>query len=181
MSPERDWYALVAAGGPCPGCGLDANALDRADLGPSVLGEARRWEDALGELAADDEALRRRPEPGVWSAIEYAGHVGGVLSVFAERVRRMRLEDSPELGWWDHEAAVTEDRYAERTVDEARAAIADGAVALALALPRLDDPDGWVREGIRRGGERFTVETLVRFALHESAHHRVDARQSALG
>ena len=35
---------------------------------------------------------------------------------------------------------MTEERYAERSVDEARAAIADGAVALALALPRLDDP-----------------------------------------
>lgn len=178
---ERDWYALVTGGGTCPECGLDVSVVDRADLGPELLGEARRWEDALGAIAADAAALRRRPEPDVWSAIEYAGHVGGVFAVFAERVRRMRLEESPELGWWDHEAAVTEDGYAERTVDEARAAIADGAVALALALPRLDDPHAWERDGIRRSGERFTIETLARFALHESAHHRVDARQSALG
>ena len=102
-----------------------------------------------------------------------------MFTVFAVRVRRVRLEDEPELGWWDHEAAVTEERYDERSAEEARAAIADGAVALALALPRLDDPDAWVRAGTRRGGERFTVEGLARYALHESTHHRLDARISA--
>jgi hypothetical protein len=176
---EPDWYSLVAGGGPCPECGLDVNALDRSDLGPEILGEARRWEDALVELAHDEEAMRRRPAPDVWSAIEYAGHVAGVFAVFAGRVRQVRLEHSPELGWWDQDAAVTDDRYAERTVDEARAAIADGAVALALALPRLDDPDSWRRDGTRRGTERFTVEGLARFALHESTHHRLDAYRSA--
>ena len=92
------------------------------------------------DLQADDAVLRRRPDPDTWSAIEYALHVAGVFTVFATRVRRVRLEDDPELGWWDHEASVTEERYGERSAEEARAAIADGAVALALALPRLDVP-----------------------------------------
>jgi uncharacterized damage-inducible protein DinB len=177
--PERDWYELVAAGGPCPDCGLDVGAIRRSDLGPSVMGEARAWEEFLEDV--DDKAARRRPEPETWSALEYACHVAGVFDVFAGRVRRMRQEDEPELGWWDHEAAVTEEEYNERSLDDARTGIADGAVALALALPRLDDPAQWERFGTRRSGERFTVEGLVRFAIHESNHHRRDARTSARG
>ena len=36
MTTDRDWYELVAGGGPCPECGLDAGAVDRADLGPAA-------------------------------------------------------------------------------------------------------------------------------------------------
>jgi hypothetical protein len=175
----RDWFAVVAEGGPCPDCGLDALVVARVDLGPSLLAEARSWEDELADLAADDAAVRRRPRPETWSAVEYAAHVGDVLRIFAGRVRRCRFEDRPELGWWDHEAAAVEERYNDRPIADVRSAIADGAVALALALPRLDDPDSWERSGIRRGGERFTVDGLTRFALHESVHHRLDARRSA--
>jgi hypothetical protein len=181
MSEGRDWFALVAGGAACPDCSFEVGSIDRADLGPTLLGEARRWEELLGELDADDDALRRRPTPERWSAIEYGGHISGVFAVFAERVRRCRLEDDPDFGWWDHEQAVVDERFAERPVGDVRAAIADGAVALALALPRLDDPDAWKRAGRRRGGERFSIEGLARFALHESAHHRYDARRSATG
>ena len=179
MAEGRDWYAVVAGGGPCPDCGLDVAAIDRADVGPSLLAEARSWEDELAELGADDAALRRRPAPDTWSALEYACHAGDVLHVFAERVRRCRQEDDPELGWWDQDAAVIDEGYNERSVAEVRERIADGAVALALGLPRLDDPASWARTGTRRGSERFTIDGLARYALHESAHHRLDARRSA--
>jgi hypothetical protein len=179
VAEGRDWYALVTGGGPCPDCGLDAAAVARADLGPSLLAEARSWEDDLAELTGDDEALRRGPDPATWSALEYACHVADVLRVFAERVRRCRTGDDPELGWWDHEAAVVEERYNEQPVAGVRARIADGAVDLALSLPRLDDPAAWQRAGTRRDLERFTIDALTRFALHESVHHRLDTRRSA--
>jgi hypothetical protein len=179
MAEGRDWYAVVTGGGACPDCGLDTSAVARADLGPSLLAEARSWEDDLADLAGDEAALRRRPDPVTWSALEYACHVADVLRVFAERVQRCRTEDEPDLGWWDHEATAVDDRYNERPVPEVRARIADGAVDLALALPRLDDPASWQRAGTRRGTERFTIDAIARFALHESAHHRLDARRSA--
>jgi hypothetical protein len=174
----RDWYEVVFAGAPCPDCGLDVGEVAVADLAPAVLGEARRWEDLLGELAEDDAALRRRPSPDVWSAIEYAGHVAGTLDVFSVRVRRVREEERPELGWWDHETAVEEGRFAVQPAGDVRAAIADGAVSLALSLPRVDDRAAWQRIGTRRGAEVFTIEGLVRFVVHESTHHRDDAVRS---
>lgn len=175
----QDWYAVVSGGGACPECGFDAQQVDRADVGPSLLAEARRWGELLDRLAGLDDVLRRRPASGAWSAVEYACHVAGVFEVFAGRVERLRAEDGAELGWWDHEAAVSEERYAERPVPDVVAAIGDGAVRLALALPRLDDPPAWDRAGTRRPGERFTIEGIARYALHESVHHRLDAQRSA--
>ncbi len=159
----------------CPECGFDPETVDRAILAAVVMGEARRWEDLLADLATHDAALRRRPEPDIWSALEDAAHVGDALAVLAQRVARMRAEDDPDLEWWDQDAAAVEGRYNERDPGDVRVAIADGAVALALGLPRPDDPVAWERGGTRRG-ERFTVEGIARYALHESVHHRLDAR-----
>lgn len=176
----QDWYVIVGSGQPCPECGYDAQEVLRADLGPQLLGEARRWGDLLGRLRADEEALRRRPTPDTWSAIEYACHVAGVFEVFAGRVERLRGLDGAVFPSWDHEAAATEDRYAERDVDAAMAAIADGAVHLALSLPRPGDTATWERAGTRDAdAARFTIEGIARYALHESVHHRQDAERVA--
>jgi hypothetical protein len=43
---------------------------------------------------------------------------------------------------------------------------------------RLVDDDGWSRGAVRRPGERFTIELMARFALHEVVHHRTDAQRS---
>ena len=48
------------------------------------------------------------------------------------------------------------------------------AEELIADLVHLDDA-GWRRAGTRRRRERFTVEGLARFALHEAHHHRLDA------
>lgn len=50
---------------------------------------------------------------------------------------------------------------------------ADHLAALAEGVPE----SGWNRGATRRPGEHFTTEGLLRFALHEIRHHRVDARQ----
>lgn len=178
MSERRDWFALVTRGGTCPECGVDVSSVAIADLGPLVLQEARRWDDDLAVYAGDDGALRRSPAPGRWSALEYAAHVAGVLRVFAARVATVRREYEPDLGWWDHESAAIEERYAEQAVADVRGAIGDGAVALALGLPRIDDAAEWERAGLRRGSERFRIVDLARFALHEAVHHRDDAHRS---
>lgn len=168
------WFDVVS-GGRCAGCDLDVSDVDTSDLGRRISTEASAW---AALLASDDDAIRVRPEPTTWSALEYAAHVRDVLSVFADRVMRMLAEDGPELGWWDHEAAI------ENGWDNAleAAAVADdlqrNADHLEAVLARVP-PDGWARVGLRRAGEEFTIELLARFALHEVVHHRGDAHRSA--
>ena len=104
-------------------------------------------------LAGEDESiLLTRPSPDVWSALAYACHVRDVLSVFDARIARMLTEDAPELGWWDHEAAVEADAYEKQVPTEVAAALAANAAALSATLSAVPE-EGWDRTGTRRDGE----------------------------
>jgi DinB superfamily len=159
----------------CPECAFDPNGVSAAELPAAVAGLGRRYQAPLTRfLPGEDESiLVARPSPGVWSALAYACHVRDVLAVFDGRIARMLAEDAPELGWWDHEAAVEADAYEKQRPTEVAAAVAANAAALSATLAAVPD-DGWDRTGIRGGGEAFTVLGAGRYALHEGTHHLLD-------
>src|ERR1044071_8529193 len=97
----------------CPECAFDPNGVGPAELPAAVAGLGRRYQAPLTRfLPGEDESLLvAHPLPGVWSALAYACHVRDVLAVFDGRIARMLAEDAPDLGWWDHEAAVEADAY----------------------------------------------------------------------
>lgn len=166
------WFALVSGPDACAGCGMVAGELHVRALGAQVRDEVHAFGERLTQ--ADDAAIRRRPAPGSWSALEYGVHVRDLLTVFAERIIRTLAEHEPELGWWDHEAAIADGMANESDVFAVADDLGRNASKLSEAL-RLVDEDDWQRAGIRRGTERFTIELMARFALHEVVHHRVDA------
>jgi hypothetical protein len=159
----------------CPECAFDPNGVSAADLPAAVANLGRRYQAPLTRFLPGEDAslVVARPLPGVWSALAYACHVRDVLSIFDGRIARMLAEDSPELGWWDHEAAVEADGYEKQPAAEVASAIATNAAALAATLADVPD-DGWDRTGTRRDGEVFTVLGAGRFALHEGTHHLLD-------
>lgn len=170
------WVPLVEAGDvACAGCGLVPGELPARALGAQVRDEVHAFGRVLE--AADDDQLRTRPAPATWSALEYAVHVRDVLNVFSERIVRTLAEHEPELGWWDHEAAIADGMANESDVGAVVDDLGRNASKLSEAL-RLVDDDGWSRGAIRRPGERFTIELMARFALHEVVHHRTDAQRS---
>ena len=64
--------------------------------------------------------------------------------------------------------------YNAQVPSDVATALRANAERLADVSVGLDD-DGWSRVGIRRDDERMSVEAHLRFALHESVHHRHDA------
>ena len=170
MTEGRDWTRTQFEA--CPDCGADASAIADDDLGRALVREAAAWHRTLA--VADPVRLRVRPEPEVWSALEYACHVRDLLPVMEERIRRMRVQDDPSLGWWDHEAAVVEDRYNEQEPVLVSEAIGANARGFSAALGGLEAHE-WDRGAQRRPGERFTIRGMARFVLHETIHHRDDA------
>src|SRR6185436_16107921 len=72
-------------------------------------------------LEADDAALRRRPAPEVWSALEYACHVRDVLLVQRDRIYVSLVEDTPSFPPMYREERVGFARYNE----QAPATVAD--------------------------------------------------------
>ena len=173
-----EWWHGIVSTGTCAGCGLQAGEPSVTALAGLIRDAAHRFGAVLA--GADDDAVRTRPAPGVWSALEYGAHVRDTMGVFTERIVRTRQEDEPELGWWDHEAAIeegfTNELEAALVVDD----LAEHAARLAALLDAVPD-DAWDRAATRRGTERFTIELMARFTLHEVVHHRVDAERSLAG
>ncbi|MEZ5137296.1 MAG: hypothetical protein R2711_00460 [Acidimicrobiales bacterium] len=130
----------------------------------------------LGQLLldADDDAVRVQGADGSWSALEY-GCTCATCSPCSPNGSSDLAEHDPSSGWWDHEAAI-EDGMANES--DAAAVVDDlgrNAGKLSEAL-RLVGDDDWDRSATRRDGERFTIELMARFVLHEVVHHAADAR-----
>ncbi len=173
MTEGRDWARTQFEA--CPDCGANAAAIVDDELGPALVREVAAWGRTLA--TADPARVRVRPGPGVWSALEYAAHVRDLLPVMAQRIRRIREEDDPVLGWWDHQAAVIDDRYNEQDPVLVLEALGANARAFVATLREVE-ADEWARGGQRRPGERFTIRGMARFVLHETIHHRDDAERA---
>ncbi|MBH0777323.1 DinB family protein [Nocardia bovistercoris] len=167
----------------CPACGFDAARASFADVPALAVGCAGR----LAAVARGPRA-RVRPDESTWSPLEYAAHVRDVCRIFTFRVavaagsaaRDPRLpaydarvdtvDGMPAFADWDQDATAVADRYAEqdpRTVAaELELAVARVAAVIA-AVPEVDR-----ERRVRRGdGSTFTVDSLVRYFLHDLAHH----------
>lgn len=158
---------------------MRAGEFARADLGPAILEESDRWGDLL-ERSGSPEGCRTRAHALAWSALEYGAHVRDVLALFGRRVAQAKVECEPEFGWWDHEAAARDEGYNDQDPRAVVLTLRTNAEQLVAELADLDDA-GWQRAGTRRPGERFTIEGLARFALHEAHHHRIDAQALLTG
>ena len=172
MTEGRDWTRTQFE--ECPDCGFDPSELADRHLPRALTDAAAGWGRTLARV--DPGLLAVRPSPEVWSALEYACHVRDVLVVFDERVRRTLVEDTPALGWWDHEAAVIDDAYASEVPVLVAEAIGANARTFATTLATIAPPD-FARTAVRREGESFTVAGMGRFTLHELVHHRHDAER----
>ena len=159
----------------CPECGFEPEKYGPAELPVAVGGLARRYRMPLERMLPGESAeiLRALPLAGTWSALSYACHVRDVLVLFDGRIQRMLVEVDPDLGWWDHEAAVEADGYDSQDPADVARALEANAAGLAATLSGVPG-SAWDRTGRRGDGEVFTVLGAARFVLHEGHHHLLD-------
>ena len=170
MAEAMDWTKVLEE--PCPFCGTAPAEVASEALPDALRQEASRWETLL--VNADDVAVRARPEDGSWTALEYGCHCRDLLSVMTERVARVLVEDEPDFGWWDHDAAAVDEHYNEQDPTAVAGDLAANAQWLAGTLSMVDG-DEWDRAGTRGDGAHLSVTGIGRFTLHELAHHLWDA------
>jgi hypothetical protein len=155
----------------CDACGFDGSRVDDAALIAAIRDLGPRWQALLAAAGAE---LRSRPQPGVWSALEYAAHSRDITALHLYGVREALTGDEPTL------PAIAGDDL----VDSAATGYAredPNAVAVALAghaslLAEVASAAGfasWSR-GITIGDSRIDVRGLLEHALHDSSHHLRD-------
>ena len=163
----------------CPSCHLAYTSLDVA----GAVAGLRSVPDAVAfrVTALPDAAVRRRPEPGVWSVLEYAAHVRDVYATFLIRLHRARIEDHPALDPMFGDLRAQRLRYNDLPVDAVLQELALAARGFCDEVADAAD-DEWGRHVRRLPGEDRTALWLVRHAMHEGVHHVRDIeRVGALG
>ena len=121
---DRDQTAHTTTGRPMPGaheniplmqcdeCGYDYNELARDEVASRIRSFRGRYAMALA--AHTDEELRTRPEPNVWSPLEYACHIRDVFRTQTARIALTLEEDTPEYASMRRDERVLEERYNEQ-------------------------------------------------------------------
>ena len=118
----------------------------------------------------DDGRLRRRPASGEWAIIEVVAHLADTEERALGRVRRMLVEDDPELAPFDQEALAEERHYLELDLEEELARL-DELRRQHLAELEALDGSGWARTG--RHGEHgvMSVELYETHVAAEEVDH----------
>ena len=162
---DKDWTWVLAQ--PCPECGY-RSGVPHDDIPALIRGHSARWQQVLTRPDTTS-----RPDPTVWSPLEYACHVRDVYRIFRERAQLMLDTDDPQFENWDQDQTALESRYWEADPDATSAALALAGEDFARTFESVTD-DQWQRPGRRSNGSVFTVETLAWYALHDDVHHLHD-------
>jgi hypothetical protein len=168
----KDWTWVLER--PCPECGFDARSLARADVGPRLRQAAAGLTAALTAPVA-----AVRPQPTVWSPLEYACHVRDVFRIFLARLELMLTQDDPLFANWDQDETAVSDRYGAQQPAVVSRELHEAADALADRFAQLP-PDVWQRPGRRSDGAAFTVTTFSQYLVHDPEHHVWDVRPGAV-
>ena len=159
----KDWTWVLDR--PCPECGLDAGSIHPGDLPHLLRANAQVWLALMG-----DPEVAVRPEPHVWSPLEYACHVRDVFRLFDTRLHLMLDTDGAQFANWDQDETAIADDYGAQdpaVVSDELASAADVLADSFAAVPEALHGN----TGLRSDGSRFTVTTFAQYLVHDPVHH----------
>ena len=159
----KDWTWVLERR--CPECGFDAGELPVSELASAVRDNAAAWVQVLVRPDA-----RERPDPSVWSPLEYACHVRDVYRLYDARLVMMLVQDSPLFPNWDQDETAVAFDYGSQDPTAVAAALRPAGERLASDLDTLTDAE-WERTGRRSDGAVFTVSSIARYLVHDLVHH----------
>ncbi len=169
ITPDtKDWTWVLER--PCPECGYAAATMDPLAVGGAVRATLPRWQRALARPDAT-----ARPDPAVWSPLEYGAHVRDVFRVFETRLVSMLETDDPLFANWDQDATALQDGYAGQDPAVVAGELVGAGEAIAARFDALS-PDQLTRPGRRSDGASFTVDSFARYFLHDVLHHLHDVK-----
>lgn len=157
----------------CDACGFDGARYPDPALLEALQALGQRW-SALMSTAG--QQLRARPDPEVWSAIEYAAHSRDITALHVYGVEQALTVDEPAFPpVGDDLIGSAVASYAGLDADIVVTELATQASLLA-ELAGAAGSDSWSR-GLTIGDERSDVRFLLEHALHDSVHHLGDVER----
>lgn len=166
IADTKDWTWVLERS--CPDCGFTASNATPATAATMIPVLLPRWQSALRRANVEE-----RPEPGVWSVLEYSAHVRDVFEVFMGRLELMLNEDNPTFPNWDQDQAALDGNYSGLYPEVLAQELVQNGLDAAAAFGAVPEED-WERRGLRSNGAAFTVVSLTGYFLHDVVHHLHD-------
>jgi hypothetical protein len=153
----------------CDQCGLSAGDITAEAFAQRTFIAAEEWVQIL----RSSPAVNARPEPDVWSPLEYGAHVRDVYRLFDARLTQMLNEDTPTFASWNQDETAINERYGEQDPEVVAEELEAAAQRFVARIQSLT-PEQYTRRGIRSDGAEFTVATFLQYFLHDVIHHLWD-------
>lgn len=157
----------------CGACGFDGGLYDQVSLLDSLRALGARWRDVLDNAGS---LLRVRPDPAVWSAIEYAAHSRDITALHAFGIEQALTLNEPTYAQLADDliesAAATYCDDDPQDVVSVLETDANRMVSLAAGAGSA----AWNR-GLTIGDSRTDVRWLLEHGLHDSLHHLDDVER----
>jgi hypothetical protein len=164
---QKDWTWTLSRR--CDECGLAAGEVDVLDVAGRAEIAAAEWVQIL----MSSPAVAVRPQPDVWSPLEYGAHVRDVYQLFDARLVLMLTEDDPTFESWDQDETAVVDNYSQQDPDQVAEELALASAQFVTRLRSLR-PEQLERTARRSDGAEFTVRTFAQYFLHDVIHHLWD-------
>ena len=111
-----------------------------------------------------------RPGPEEWSPREVVHHLADSETTSGIRLRRLLVEDRPEIQGYDENAFAVRLRYRERPIEPALRAFEAARATTAEILERMVDAD-WARAGTHSESGPYSATTWLQiYAEHAETH-----------
>lgn len=159
----------------CPACRFDGAEYDLSDTLGTLRAVPAMWRQLVEGI--EDEELGTRPEPGVWSASEYAAHSATMIETMGRLLHGTLVVDDlhasappaaePDVSRGPADVIARLTRNVERLYRR----------ALGIGGP---EAPGWARTAVV-GDREIHSAWMLRHAVHEATHHLSDAGRGLHG
>lgn len=139
-----------------------ATLLDLYANGPTVLRQAT--------AGLTDKQLRTPAPPGVWSVMQIVCHIADFEIVYADRMKRVLVEDRPTMFGGDPDQFAARLIYDQRDLEEELQVIATIRAQITRIL-RMASPADFERIGIHSVDGPLTLTTLLKRIAGHIPHH----------
>ena len=136
--------------------------LKQYEQGPDVL------KTALAGVREDQ--LDRTPVPGKWSIRQVVCHIADFEPVYADRMKRVLVEDNPTMFGGDPDVFAAGLHYEKRGVQEEIELISVVRRQMAVIL-RNTEVEDFQRTGVHSEAGPLTLETLLERITRHIPHH----------
>ena len=136
----KDWTWTLTRR--CDQCGFAAGEVDLADFAERAFVAGEEWVQIL----RSSPAVSARPQPDVWSPLEYGAHVRDVYRLYDARLAQMLSEDRPTFANWNQDEAAIKERYKEQDPEVVADELEAAAQRLVARIQSLK-PEQYGRRG----------------------------------